>query len=83
VGTDGGGGASNASLDDIRTRTPLDRRSIVLPSSKWRDGTLFRQYAGQSSPDFDFSPVSGELLEVCGRTAGPNLSSDRAVPRRD
>ena len=83
VGTDGGDGASYASLDQIRARTPLDRRSIALPSSKWRDGTLFRNYAGQSSTDYNFSPVTPELLEVCGQRVGPNFSGDRAIPRRD
>ena len=83
VGSDGGSGASYASLDQIRARTPLDRHSIALPFSKWRDGTLFRNYAGQSSTDYNFSPVSPELLEVCGQRVGPHLSADRAIARRD
>ena len=83
VGSDGGRDVSYTSLDQIRARTPLDRRSIALPSSKWRDGTLFRRYEGQSSPNYDFSPVSPELLELCGQRVGPNFSGDRAIPRRD
>ena len=83
MGSDEGSGRLYPSLDQIARKTRLDRRSIALPSSKWRDGTLFRKYAGQSSTDYNFSPVRPELLEMCGQTVSPNLSADRAIPSHD
>jgi hypothetical protein len=74
TGTDGaGGGERYDTLEQVRSRTPLERNSIELPSSNWTDGTLFRRFSGQASTAFDFTPLSADTLQVCGQTAGPNL----------
>jgi hypothetical protein len=80
TGTNGASEITYTTLEQIRARTPLERNSIVLPASKWWDGTLFRHFAGQASTEFDFTPVNAEALELCGRSVGPHLTS-RAVPR--
>jgi hypothetical protein len=80
TGTDGAGDLSFATLDQIRTRTPLERNSIALPASSWTDGTVFRHYKGQSSAEFDFTPVNAGAFELCGQSVGPNTQG-RAVPR--
>ena len=82
TGTDGAGDRSFQTLDQIRSQTPLERSSIALPASKWTDGTLFRQYSGQATSVFDFTPVNPELLVLCGQVVGPQ-SQRRAIPRRD
>ena len=58
AGTDGASDVSYRTLDEIRSRTPLERNSMALPASKWTDGTLFRNFSSQSSADFDFTPVN-------------------------
>jgi hypothetical protein len=83
TGTDGGADLSYPTLEQIRARTPLERNSIALPVSKWTDGTLFQQFVGQASAEFDFTPVNAEMLELCGRRIGPNPSLRRAIPRRE
>jgi hypothetical protein len=76
IGTDGGSGFQYDTLEQIQARTPLERRSVALPHTKWTDGTLFRRFDGQSAVDFDFSPASaGAALEACGRRIGPAAAS--------
>ena len=80
AGTDGGGDVSYQTLDEIRSRTPLERNSLALPASKWTDGTLFRNFTGQSSVVFDFTPVNPQSIVLCGQVVGPDAAR-RAVPR--
>lgn len=76
TGTDGGREVSYPTLEQIQAKTPLERNSIALPPSKWRDGTLFRHFEGQASADFDFTPMSSDAaLVACGRRIGPNIVS--------
>jgi hypothetical protein len=84
IGTDGGSDVSYWTLDEIRSRTPLERNSIALPDSKWFDGTLFRRYTGQSATDFDFRLVDPNALVLCGQIVGPAATTgSRAIPRRN
>ncbi len=80
----GGGGTASTydTLEQVRSRTPLEQRSVILPRSAWTDGTLFRHYVGQTSTEFDFTPVNAEALELCGRRVGPNTTS-RTVARQE
>jgi len=81
-GTDGASDASYWTLDEVRSRTPLERNSVALPASKWTDGTLFRNFSGQAARDFDFSPVNPDSLVLCGQTVGPDFAR-RAIPRHN
>ncbi len=74
IATDGGRAVDYDTLDEIRSKTPLDRRSMMLPPAAWTDRALFRHYVGQASSDFDFSPASAEPLELCGRRIGPETT---------
>ena len=47
---------------------------MALPASKWTDGTLFRNFSGQSSMDFDFTPVNPESIVLCGQVVGPDAA---------
>jgi hypothetical protein len=82
TGTDGAGDMSFATLDLIRSKTPLERNSVALSATKWTDGTLFRQYSNQASSAFDFTLVDPEMLVLCGQVVGPD-SQRRATPRAD
>ena len=82
TGTDGAGDASYSTLDMIRSKTPLERNSMVMPASKWTDGTLFRKFTGQTSAEFDFTPVNPDSVVMCGQVVGPDASR-RAAPRRE
>jgi hypothetical protein len=82
TGTDGASDASYATLDAIRSRTPLERNSAVLPGSKWTDGTLFRSFLGQSTATFDFTPVNPDAMVLCGQVVGPDVTR-RATPREN
>jgi hypothetical protein len=82
TGTDGAGDASYSTLDMIRSKTPLERNSMVMPASKWTDGTLFRKFTGQTSAEFDFTPVNPDSVVLCGQVVGPDASR-RAAPRRE
>jgi hypothetical protein len=66
----------------IRSKTPLERNSMVMPASKWTDGTLFRKFTGQTSAEFDFTPVNPDSVVLCGQVVGPDASR-RAAPRRE
>jgi hypothetical protein len=80
TGTDGASDASYPTLDSIRSRTPLERNSISMPGSKWTDGTVFQRFVGQSTAEFDFTPVNPESIVLCGQVVGPDAAR-RAVPR--
>jgi hypothetical protein len=80
VGTDGAGDASYRTLEEIRTRTPLERSSMALPAARWTDGSLFRSYTGPTATTFDFTPVNPDAMLLCGRVVGPDASR-RAQPR--
>jgi hypothetical protein len=82
TGTDGASDVSYPTLDMIRSQTPLERSSMVVPASKWTDGTLFRRFTGQSAMDFDFTPVNPDAIVLCGQVVGPDAMR-RAVPRRE
>jgi hypothetical protein len=71
LGSNGGRDTDYDTLDQVRSRTPLERNSASLPLSSWTDGTLFRQFIGQASAEFDFTPVRAEAVDVCGRRIGP------------
>ena len=74
IATDGGRAVDYDTLDEIRSKTPLDRRSMMLPPAAWTDRALFRHYVGQASSDFDFSPASAQPFELCGRRIGPETT---------
>lgn len=79
----GTGGASDlvyTTLDAIRSKTPLERNSMMMAGSKWTDGTLFSRFSGQSTFDFDFTPVNPDSIVLCGEVVGPDATR-RAVPR--
>jgi hypothetical protein len=82
TGTDGASDISYPSLEMIRSRTPLERNSTSVPSSRWTDGSLFRKFTTQSSFEFDFAPVNPEAIVLCGQVVGPDAAR-RAVPRRE
>jgi hypothetical protein len=82
TGTDGAGDVNYSTLEMIRSRTPLERSSMVMPASRWTDGTLFRKFLGQASAEFDFTPVNADAVVLCGQVVGPDASR-RAAPRRE
>ena len=80
TGTDGAGDVAYTTLDAIRSRTPLERNSMMMAGSKWTDGSLFTRFGGQATFDFDFTPVNPDSLVLCGEVVGPD-SMRRASPR--
>jgi hypothetical protein len=73
TGTDGRKGIGYSTLAEIQANTSLEAQSAALPHTKWTDGTQFRRFEGEMSPDFDVRPASGAAsLDICGTKIGPN-----------
>ena len=72
TGTEGRPSRSYNTLEQLHANTPWEAHSVVLPSTAWTDGSLFRRFSGQASIDFDFAQVGRAAPIVpCGKKVGP------------